>query len=179
MAACVFRRAIPLLFRSLLAFHLDSRRFEVLHSRRHFVSAEFSHAPYLYYALVYEQEYRRLRRPVKMLECDFCPYSTTARPKLVLHVRTHTGEKPFKCKYCTYASARKGQLIVHERQHTGEKPFKCETCGYASTNRGDLVKHQRLHTGEKPFRCQYCNYRSTQRSNLAVHEASHRRNLEL
>lgn len=125
------------------------------------------------------EEYRRLCKPARMVQCNFCPYSTTARAKMTLHVRTHTGEKPFQCRYCAYTCARKGQLVVHERQHTGEKPFKCETCGYASTNRGDLIKHQRLHTGDKPFMCHYCSYRSTQRSNLTVHEASHKRNMFL
>lgn len=34
-----------------------------------------------------------------------------------------TGDKPFQCDYCLRRFAQKHNLVIHVRTHTGEKPF--------------------------------------------------------
>ena len=34
-----------------------------------------------------------------------------------IHIRGHTGEKPYRCDYCSYASTCRGNLKVHQERH--------------------------------------------------------------
>ena len=43
-------------------------------------------------------------------ECEYCQKKFRTSAKLKLHIRIHTGEKPYKCDQCDYASNQKGNL---------------------------------------------------------------------
>ncbi len=81
--------------------------------------------------------------------------------------------KPRFCLVCNRAFRGSTDLKVHMRTHTGEKPFKCETCGKAFGDRSALRRHTMTHTGEKPRPCPHCPKAFRQTAPLIHHMRQH------
>uniref|UniRef100_A0A673I8H6 DNA-binding protein Ikaros-like n=2 Tax=Sinocyclocheilus rhinocerous TaxID=307959 RepID=A0A673I8H6_9TELE len=111
-----------------------------------------------------------IRLPNGKLKCDICGMVCIGPNVLMVHKRSHTGERPFQCNQCGASFTQKGNLLRHIKLHSGEKPFKCHLCNYACRRRDALSGHLRTHSVGKPHKCAYCGRSYKQRSSLEEHK---------
>ncbi|XP_070814784.1 zinc finger protein Eos-like isoform X1 [Chaetodon trifascialis] len=114
------------------------------------------------------------RMPNGKLKCEICGMICIGPNVLMVHKRSHTGERPFQCNQCGASFTQKGNLLRHIKLHSGEKPFKCPFCSYACRRRDALTGHLRTHavsspTVGKPYKCSYCGRSYKQQSTLEEH----------
>ncbi|KAM6951288.1 uncharacterized protein FYW47_014817 [Aplochiton taeniatus] len=79
----------------------------------------------------------------------------------------------FSCEVCGKSYRVRGQLVVHMRSHTGERPFLCTVCGKRFPGRRYLREHLIRHTNEKRYQCHVCNKRFHVKNELNTHMKHH------
>ncbi|XP_073830414.1 maternal gene required for meiosis isoform X3 [Musca autumnalis] len=97
-----------------------------------------------------ERQRDKSRPPASRFACPFCGKCVRSKENLKLHVRKHTGERPFVCLFCGRAFGGKSDLTRHLRIHTGERPYHCESCGKCFARADYLSKHLTTHIHNAP-----------------------------
>ncbi|XP_064092606.1 protein tramtrack, beta isoform-like isoform X17 [Macrobrachium nipponense] len=120
------------------------------------------------------------QQPHQMMQCYQETYPTSGKTGLesIAQLDLGSNKKLHQCPLCPYSTVKRSNLIVHHRTHTGEKPYACHFCPYVSVSNSDLIKHVRTHTGEKPYACPKCPFQTALSGNLKKHIANlHNENL--
>lgn len=51
----------------------------------------------------------------------------------------------YACDYCDKKFRFENNLIIHQRTHSGEKPYKCTACDFECSHINKLMRHMRVH----------------------------------
>ncbi|XP_012513116.1 PREDICTED: zinc finger protein ZFPM1 [Propithecus coquereli] len=75
--------------------------------------------------------------------CPFpqCRKSCPSASSLEIHMRSHSGERPFVCLICLSAFTTKANCERHLKVHTDTLSGVCHSCGFISTTRDILYSH--------------------------------------
>ncbi|XP_055852446.1 myoneurin-like [Episyrphus balteatus] len=106
-------------------------------------------------------------------ECPECQKTFKTRVAVKLHLKRHSGHFDWECEVCGKGFVESSNLKVHMRTHTGEKPHLCKRCGKKFSRVFLLQLHLRTHTGEKPYKCSVCAKAYSQKCDLDIHFRSH------
>ncbi|XP_061317773.1 zinc finger protein 493-like [Pezoporus flaviventris] len=113
--------------------------------------------------------YEQKQLPVKAYTCKECGYCTLHNGNLKLHMRIHTGEKPYKCSQCAVAfrtsSHLKRHLVTHLKLH-------CRRCKFSTFDKCAFQKHVKTH--KRKHNCGKCNVMLPTKKLLEQHKRQHK-----
>ncbi|KAJ8921988.1 hypothetical protein NQ315_008625 [Exocentrus adspersus] len=119
----------------------------------------------------------QLERDNENVECPICK-GTYLRSSLDVHIRKHSGQRPFTCLICNKDFTTKWNLKLHKWTHASRtsKPFKCDQCKGAFIRESDYVAHMNSHKSVRPYTCNYCGAQFIRKYNCLRHVKEHENN---
>ncbi|XP_052060489.1 uncharacterized protein LOC127700844 [Mytilus californianus] len=118
----------------------------------------------------------RVHLNIKKYLCNECGKRFKGRDAYLYHAKRHVDPfgRDFECHICSKKIATEKGLEIHLRVHTGLKPYVCETCGKGFAQKGNMLSHQAIHFDDRPFECEECHKTFKKKFDLYKHKKRHK-----
>lgn len=116
----------------------------------------------------------KAERSNENVECPICK-GIYLRSSLEVHIRNHSGQRPFTCLICNKDFTTKWNLKLHKWTHASRtsKPYRCDQCKGAFIRETDYIAHMNSHKSVKPYTCNYCGAQFIRKYNCQRHVKEH------
>lgn len=92
-------------------------------------------------------QHNRSHNDHRPFSCSICHTKFKSKHSLRWHdISFHRDVFPFSCPYCDRKFKRQTSLVIHKRTHTGERPYPCLLCEKAFANKIDMQRHSNTHS---------------------------------
>ncbi|XP_055306133.1 zinc finger protein 235-like [Sitodiplosis mosellana] len=109
-------------------------------------------------------------------ECHLCKkFSTSNTGELKIHIRVHSGVRPFRCSLCSKKFTLKTSLMRHSKVHTNPRPvkFQCLVCVRNFSQEMEKEQHESKCQSRR-YECYLCkSYATSYKSSMMFHMRVH------